>query len=105
MAEGVAISATNPSSVFDDSIVPKFMEHDTGLGFTEQLYTARGSQGFGTLYKIKSHLIDPQRYEDTFILAYRVGWDMENVSYDIRPLWTAKSRPDFLAANGVWGMM
>lgn len=54
----VEIKGLSPSSLFDKAIYPDFSYKESGLGFTEQLYTARGSQGIGAYEDVTSKGID-----------------------------------------------
>ena len=56
------IYAINPNSLMDDGLMISYHDHDTSLGETEQLYTARGSQGFGTYDEITEYGVDPSNY-------------------------------------------
>lgn len=60
--------AVNPSSMVDDNLMFEYKDRDTGLGASEQLYTARGSQGFGTYDEITMFGVDPSNYEDVVLI-------------------------------------
>ena len=45
-------------------------DRDTDLSYTEQLYTARGSQGIGTYKKISQFGVDPSNYDEVIMLLY-----------------------------------
>ena len=62
--------AVNPSTFFDDGLMLSYWDHDTALGATEQLYTARGAQGFGTRKDITSFGVNPANDEDIILLLY-----------------------------------
>ncbi len=64
------VYAASPSSIFDESIAPKFDDSETDLGLTEQLYTARGSQGLGTKSLVYRFGVDPENYKDTVLMPY-----------------------------------
>lgn len=54
----ITIFGLNPSSLFDNSIPKAYSDSEIALGLTEQLYTARGSQGFGTYKDISKFGLD-----------------------------------------------
>jgi len=60
----IEIMGLSPSSLFDHSIPKAYSDSDISLGLTEQLYTARGSQGFGTYKDIRSFGVDPSEYTE-----------------------------------------
>ena len=47
-----------------------YRDRDTALGYTTQLYTARGAQGFGTFKGINEYGVDPANYEDLVMILY-----------------------------------
>ena len=66
-------SAVSPSTLFDAMCSIKWMNETVDLGFSEQLYTARGSQGVGTaqlnLNRLKGDF-DVHDYKSTLALRY-----------------------------------
>ena len=54
----------SPSSLLDDTLNLKYKDRDTGLGPTEQLYTARGAQGMGTYKEITDFGVSPENYDE-----------------------------------------
>lgn len=60
--------AVNPTSLVDDSLNISYQDPDTGLGLTEQLYTARGSQGMGTSDKIIDYGIYAEDFDSLVLL-------------------------------------
>ena len=50
----------NPSTLIDDNLMLDYYDKASGLGVTEQLYTARGSQGMGTSKAISTLGINPE---------------------------------------------
>mmetsp|Transcript_27504 Transcript_27504/g.36782 ORF Transcript_27504/g.36782 Transcript_27504/m.36782 type:complete len:104 (-) Transcript_27504:602-913(-) len=81
--------------MFDDNIGVEYSNPDTGLSYTEQLYTARGSQGIGTFKKVTSFGVEPENYKD--VLAYLQSQnEVDPIEYQLRPLWTTKIMPNFL---------
>ena len=63
--------AINPSTMIDESLMLNYNDRDTGLGVTEQLYTARGSQGLGTFDNIDTYGVNPSNYHELVMLLYR----------------------------------
>ena len=63
-------TAVNPSSLLDDALMLEYYDRDTTLGSIEQLYTARGSQGFGTAKEITQFGVYPSDYTDVALLLY-----------------------------------
>ena len=61
------------------------------------MYTARGSQGFGTYDKITTFGVEPSDYDDVVLL--KVTFDTVTAAYKARPLFTTKSKPDFLTSS------
>ena len=61
---------------------------------TEQLYTARGSQGVGTYDNIDTYGVSPANYWELVMLLYETAFVRTN--YRLRPLWTTKANPDFI---------
>ena len=47
-----------------------YKDRNTALGYTEQLYTARGAQGFGTFKGIIEYGVDPANYEDIVMILH-----------------------------------
>ena len=45
-------------------MIIKYKDRDTGLGPTEQLYTARGAQGMGTYKEITDFGVSPENYDE-----------------------------------------
>ena len=66
----IEIMGLNPSSLFDHSIPKAYSDSDISLGLTEQLYTARGSQGLGTYKDIRNFGVDPSEYTEILGLIY-----------------------------------
>ena len=86
-----------PSTLFDDSFTFVYSPSETGLSATDQLYTARGAQAFGTLDIIISKwymISDLDDYMST-ILMKNTGYGRYNTYYKKRVLWTLKRDPDF----------
>ena len=54
----MSIRAVNPSHVIDDSIQKGHVDTETGLGLSEQLYTARGMQGMGIVHWITDDMVE-----------------------------------------------
>ena len=77
-------------------MVLKYHDRDTGLGASEQLYTARGAQGFGTFDKISNYGVDPAKESDVVMLLYRAS-GKKDVNYKVRPLWTSRTTPMFFS--------
>ena len=48
-----------------------YQDRDTGLGVTEQLYTARGSQGLGTSDDIDTYGVNPSNFRELVMLLYK----------------------------------
>ena len=67
--EEAHVFAVNPNSLMDGTMMYEYRDPGTTLGPTEQLYTARGSQGTGTGKKIESFGVDPENYDDLAILV------------------------------------
>ena len=92
--EDCSVYGLSPSSAFDDSLRYKYLEtKKTTLSATEQLYTARGSQGMG-LYKdmVKDLGLDPSKGTDLSMLAfYNAG--NNNYYQHFRGLYNADNRP------------
>ena len=65
------IYAINPSSMIDESLMLNYYDRDTGLGVTEQLYTARGSQGLGTFDDIDNYGVNPSNFFELVMLLYK----------------------------------
>ena len=55
---------------FDEGMMMSYRDRDTALGYTEQLYSARGAQGFGTFKGITEYGVDPANYEDLVMMLY-----------------------------------
>ena len=73
-----------------------YYDKGSGLGVTEQLYTARGSQGFGTYEQINDlYGVNPEEnYNELLMILYRPPQTSTN--YKLRPLFTTKRSPDIL---------
>ena len=66
------------------------------LSLAEQLYTARGTQGFGTqntMVQPEWFNVDITDHKDT--IYFNTGWGngIEPARYEVRPLWTTKYQP------------
>ena len=72
-----------------------YSDRDTALGYTEQLYTPRGSQGFGTYDKITSLGVEPSQMDETVLLLSKMP-NARRANYKLRPLFTTKLGPDFI---------
>ena len=70
-------------------------DHSTALSPTEQLYTARGSQGFGTYKDIVKHGVDPDNYEDVVMIDYYQDANRA-VNFLLRPIFTTTRKPDYI---------
>ena len=80
-----------PSSYFDDTLKMKWKDPSMGLSVTEQLYTARGSQGVGTSQAVADMVgVNPKNYKDLLLLIdYGYGEDPNATDYyKSRVLWT-----------------
>ena len=81
-----------------------YYDQESELGITEQLYTARGSQGLGTFDKIDTYGVDPAKYEEQVLLLYENPYVTAN--YKMRPLFTTKANPDWMSLPGLpYGMI
>ena len=70
-----SVQALTPSKLFDDSLNLAYVNETYALGVTEQLYTARGSQGIGISDQQLDDLeVDPTIYTETLLF--------ENTNYD-----------------------
>ena len=86
-----------------------YYDKGTELGVTEQLYTARGSQGIGTYDRIEDLFgVNPEDYTELLMLIYEI-YETSKVtsSYKLRPIFTTEANPDFLVEeNGsAYGLM
>ena len=71
-----------------------YRDWDTGLTSIEQLYTARGSQGFGTFKNITAYGVELGETMDT-VMFYLSRVEVA-INYEWRPLFTTKIIPDYL---------
>ena len=88
--------------------VYKISDEHSGLSILEQLYTARGAQGFACLKDFlepESFNIDVSDYKDTVL--FNTGWynAIWPGQYQMRPLWTTKYEPKSIHAQGNWLLM
>ena len=102
--ENAGTFAVNPTSLIDDGVMIAYHDRDTALGVSEQLYTARGSQGLGTYDRIRKFGVDPSNYEDLAMLLYRQE-NVQTANYKVRPIFTTKANPDFLYETGAYGLI
>ena len=91
----VDMQAVSPANLLDSSIMLSYSDPGTALGPTEQLYTARGAQGFGTYEKISKLGVLPSNFDEVVQLIYTQS-HVEPIHYEMRPLFTTKTTPDFL---------
>ena len=88
-------AAVSPSTLFDDMLSIEWKNETVGLGYSEQLYTARGSQGLGATLKsldeLKGGDFDIADYEDT--LALKVYFESFAGYNKKRILWTLDASP------------
>ena len=63
------IKGINPSPLFDRAIYPDFYDQETGLGLSEQLYTARGAQGIGTFKSVENKGIDLDDFHQVLLVT------------------------------------
>ena len=93
------------SRYIDEAMEMDYLSPESGLGPSEQLYTARGVQGAGILQSDAEGLnVDPSNYNSTYIM-----WDDNPETfgthyYQKRALWTVKSNPDFAPEDTVGAM-
>ena len=76
----------------------KWNDPSIGLSVTEQLYTARGSQGIGTSQTTADMVgVNPKNYKDLLLLIdYGFGEDPDATDYyKSRVLWTGIGQPDW----------
>lgn len=71
-----------------------YQDEESALGVTEQLYTPRGAQGFGTYDKVSKFGVSPSNYEDLVMLFFYNGKVATN--FQVRPLFTTKKKPKFV---------
>ena len=89
-------NGVSPSSYLDSQIAAEWQTDRTGLGLTEQLYTARGSQGEGLEKKWADLVLaNPADEKSLFLQEITRGWD-GNFAIPVRPLFTAKYVPKFM---------
>ena len=70
-----SVQALSPSRLLDESLSLAYVDESCDLGVTEQLYTARGSQGIGISNKqVQDIGVDPALYTDTLLF--------ENTNYE-----------------------
>ena len=94
-----SVQALSPSRLLDESLYLSYEDATYDLGVTEQLYTARGSQGVGISERqMKGAGANPAIYSDTFLF--------ENTNYEgfsthmlLRPLFSIGHRPDYYMGN------
>ena len=90
----------SPSSYIDESMVMDYLAPETGLGPSEQLYTARGVQGAGILQSNADSLnVDAGNYNSTYMM-----WDDNPETFGThyfqkRALWTVRTNPDFASED------
>lgn len=96
--DSASFYAINPSPFFDQDLMLSYRDRDTALGQSEQLYTARGAQGFGTFDEITRYGVDPANFEDYVLILYD-QISMGPVNYVVRPLFTTKATPDFISKS------
>lgn len=95
VTSSVNVRALSPSTIFDDAFVLDHYDSNTGLPPTEQLYTARGSQGLATSMNNADTMVqDLADYRQTLLLK-NTGFGPNDVYYRKRVLWTIKRSPDW----------
>jgi len=94
----INLRAINPSKIFDDSIPLDYHDPDTTLGISEQLYTARGSQGLGVPKKDDRFGVDPANYDEVLqvVTSLNITQNITQIAYEKRPLWTGSGLPNFI---------
>jgi len=70
----------------------EYYDDSTGLGYTEQLYTARGAQGAGVYHKTTDKAgVNPADYTSLLLHIVHYYNDL-TVYYQTRALWTTKRK-------------
>ena len=73
-----------PAKLLDDSLQISYWDKDSGLSYTEQLYTPRGSQGVGTSTgSVADGDADPSVFNSTLLLV-NTGAARRNLYYKER---------------------
>jgi len=86
----------SPSSFIDTTLVMDYLSPETGLGPSEQLYTARGVQGGGIVQSDADILnVEAENYESTYLFTDLNFNRYGNRYYQKRALWTTKKAPDY----------
>ena len=99
----INLRAINPSKIFDDSIPLDYHDPDTTLGISEQLYTARGSQGLGLPKTDDRFGVDPANYDEVLQIVTSQN-SLPQIAYEKRPLWTGTEKQNF-ATDYDWGFI
>ena len=95
-------NGVSPSSYLDSQIAAEWQTDRTGLGLTEQLYTARGSQGEG-LEKKWADLVLANPADEKSLFLQQIKWGSDgNFAIPVRPLFTAKYVPKFMYWRSTW---
>lgn len=69
---------------------------ETSLPIVDQLYTAKGSQGFGTNDDIWQYGVDPENFKELVLLIWYNNWGERSLNYKLRTLFTTKTKPAFI---------
>ena len=94
-AHGARTRAIAPSTFFDDAFTYHWTSPESGLPPSDQLYTARGSQGISASQEIADFMIpDLGNYTQTLLMQNNDFGDY-NVYYQKRVLWTLHRSPDW----------
>ena len=95
----------SPSEFYDSNTSIVYSDPDTGLGISEQLYTAKGAQGVAySQAQADNVYIEPGNDESLFLLAV-YGLDYGNRAYKERSLWTTDGKPSWYSGADDGGNM
>ena len=78
----------------DSSLMLNFKDKVTDLSPTEQLYTARGSQGMGMMDELETFGLNPEENYASVIMLVVPRPNITDTNYKMRPLFTMKAEPD-----------
>ena len=82
-----------PSTFFDDAFTYHWTSSESGLPPTDQLYTARGSQGLSTSKLNTDYMLPDFRNYTQTLLLQNLEFGNYNVYYEKRVLWTVLRSP------------
>ena len=96
---GFTIQGIQPSTLMDESFTFEYLDDFySSLSPSKQLYTPRGSQGFGVSDSLMQRLgVNPYNYSDVYLTQLARGGD-NDMYWMERALYTLKKRPDW-----AWG--